>query len=224
MSDGDASRPRRGDTDTDADADARAADRRETGGTPPRRPGGFGPRSRGFARAAPFGLAAWTAAILVVGLIGLTGDPPVSDDVPLWKGLVWYFLDAQFVPILETSGRETVTVDVLSLLDSPLTPLAYPTPPLALAAAGLFLARSGRLEDLDLSPAWAGVALAPGYLVPTIVLAAASGHTVTVDLVVVDVVKRFAPQLGARLLVAAVGYPLVFGGLGGAVAARLWPD
>lgn len=218
VSDGDAGRPRRG------DADAEVGDGRRREETAPRNPGGFGPRSRGLAWAALFGFAAWVVAILVVGLIGLTGDPPVSDDVPLWKGLVWYFLDAQFVPILETSGRETVTVDVLSLLESRLTVLTYPAPPVALAVAGLFFARTDRLDDVGLSPAWAGLALAPGYLVPTILLAAASAHTVTVSLVVVDVVKQITPQLGVRLLLAAVGYPVVFGGIGGVLAARLRSD
>lgn len=182
------------------------------------------PRVSALARTTLVGLGAWLVALVVVGLIGLTGDPPISDDVPLWKGLVWFFLDAQFVPVVETSGRQTVVVDLFELLDSPLTPLAYPTPPLALAAAGAAVVRTDWFDDLDLPPAAAGLAVCPGYLVPTLVLAAVSGHTIVLDLPLVNVVKNVTPRVGLRLLLIALGYPILFGGFGGHLAASLGAD
>jgi len=183
------------------------------------------PRASALVRTTLVGVAAWLVALVIIGLIGLTGDPPISDDVPLWKGLAWFFLDAQFVPVVETSGRETVTIDLFELLDSPFTPLAYPTPPVALAAAGAAVVRRGWLDDLDLSPAAAGLAVCPGYLVPTLILAAVSGHTIVLDLPLVNVVRNVTPRVGLRLLLVALGYPIVFGGIGGRLAASLgWDD
>jgi len=169
-------------------------------------------------RGSLFGLGAWLVALLVVGGVALAGDLPFVDAVPLWKGWAWYFLDAQFVPVVRTGGSRSVTLDLLALVDSPLTPLARPTPPLVLTAAGALAVRDGLFER---APYAAGVGLLPGYLVPTLLVALFGGHTVTVDLVVTVARQTVRAEVGPALLAVAVGYPLAFGGLGGALAARL---
>lgn len=171
-----------------------------------------------LSRGSLFGLGAWLVALLVVGGVAMAGDLPFTDTVPLWKGWSWYFLDAQFVPVSRTGGPRSVRLDLIELVDSPLTPLAYLTPPLALSAAGALAVRDGLLPG---RPAAVGAALLPGYAAPTLAVAALGSHTVTVDLVVTTVRQTVAAELGPALVVVAVGYPLVFAGLGGLVAARL---
>jgi len=173
---------------------------------------------RALSRGALFGLGAWLVALLVVGGVATAGDLPFTDAVPLWKGWSWYFLDAQFVPVSRTGGTRSARLDLVALVDSPLTPLAYLAPPLALAAAGALAVRDGLFAR---RPAAVGAALLPGYLVPTLAVAALGSHTVTVDLVVTTVRQTVAAELGPALVLVAVGYPLAFGGLGGLVAARL---
>jgi hypothetical protein len=169
-----------------------------------------------LARGSLVGLGAWLVALLVLGGVALAGDLPFTGAVPLWKGWAWYFLDAQFVPVVRTGGTRTVRLDLLAAVDSPLTPLARPTPPLVLAAAGALAVREGLFED---APYAVGVALLPGYLVPTVAIAGLGAHTISVDLVVTTVRQTVAAEVGPALLAVAVGYPLVFGGLGGAALA-----
>jgi hypothetical protein len=166
-----------------------------------------------------YGVGAWLAALLVVGLVGLAGDPPMTGDVPLWKGLSWYFFDAQFVPVIRTSGAGgSMRMDLVGLFDSPLTPLAYLAPPTALAVAGGLAVSRGLTAAVDVPPWAAGLVVASGYVVPSVVLAAVSGHVLVVELVVVEVTRTIAPRFGLRLILVCVGYPLAFGGVGGVLA------
>lgn len=169
-----------------------------------------------LSRGSLVGLGAWLVALLILGGVALAGDLPFTDAVPLWKGWAWYFLDAQYVPVVRTGGTRTVRLDLLAAVDSPLTPLARPTPPLVLAAAGALAVREGLFED---APYAVGVALLPGYLVPTVAVAGLGAHTISVDLVVTTVRQTVAAEVGPTLLAVAVGYPLVFAGLGGATLA-----
>lgn len=173
---------------------------------------------RALYRGSLFGLGAWLVALLVVGGVAMAGDLPFTDVVPLWKGWAWYFLDAQFVPVVRTGGSRTVTLDLLALVGSPLTPLARPTPPLVLVGAGAVALRDGLFED---APYAVGAALLPGYLVPTVAAAVLGAHTLTFGAGGFTLRQTVAAELGPTLVAVAVGYPLVFGGLGGALAARL---
>jgi len=171
---------------------------------------------RALYRGSLFGLGAWLVALLVVGGVALAGDLPFVDAVPLWKGWAWYFFDAQFVPVVRTGGSRSVTLDLLALVDSPLTPLARPTPPLVLAAAGALAVRDGLFED---APYAVGAALLPGYLVPTVAAAAFGAHTLSFGVGGFTLRQTVAAEVGPTLLAVAVGYPLVWGGLGGAALA-----
>lgn len=176
-------------------------------------------RLRSLLHGSLLGVGALLGALAVVGGVGLAGDPPLTDTVPLWKGLVWYFFDVQFVPIVEARGARAGRFAVVEAVDSPLTPLAYVAPPTALVLAGWLAVRRGILDALDAPAPAAGAAISLGYLLPTVVLGVASGHTVALDLVVTDLVREITPQIGARFVLVAVGYPVAFGGLGGALAA-----
>jgi hypothetical protein len=165
------------------------------------------------------GFAAWLAALAVVAAVGLAGDPPLADLVPLWKGLAWYFFDVQFVPIVDARGARVGRFAVVEAVDSPVTPLAYLAPPTALALAGWLAVRRGILDALRAPAPAAGAATSLGYLLPTVALGVTSGHTVVVDLVVTEVVRTITPRIGVRFVLVSVGYPVVFGGIGGVLAA-----
>lgn len=143
------------------------------------------------------------------------------------RAVGWTFLSAQHVPLFGTAEGLNLsasgTVDVLTIAgrvaEIPLSPaLYYLIPPVCLAAAGWWFARS-----LPPSSSWegaiAGAQVVVGYLPAMVVAALLLGFSGTVTLLVASATISAEPVF-LRALLVGTGYPVVFGALGGVVAAK----
>lgn len=144
-----------------------------------------------------------TRAREVVG----SGPAPI-DTLPGWKAAGWLFYNAHGVGIRFADASGTVGIDFVEASGGTLAPL-YAVPPVVLLVAGGITAfRAG--ETGPKRAAAAGVTVVTGYAVAlvagSLLLGASPGSYAA------------APALP---LVPAVGYPLVFGAMGGVAAAVL---
>jgi hypothetical protein len=135
---------------------------------------------------------------------------------PAWKIVGWVFFNAQFV-------TTTVTVDVPILggtsavnfiaESDALSPVLYLVVPAVLTAAGLATARADGATDLGRALR-VGPSVALGYLplalVGTVLFTISAGES-----------SGGSPTLLTAVVLAGVVYPVVFGGLGGALAVSL---
>lgn len=145
--------------------------------------------ARLVARGTLCGLGAWAAAVALAVLLAA----PLVDGL---RGIGLVFLDAHFVP-----GPEIVAgLPPLTWFGVPATVL-YLLPPIALVTGGLIAARFTRSARIGIGVR-AGLAVALGYVPPTVAVAMASGTNLVVT---------------AAL---AVGYALAFGAVGGLVGAQ----
>ena len=144
------------------------------------------------------------------------------------RSVGWTFFSAQGVPLSGTAAGLGVsasgTVDVLTLagkaVEIPLTPpLYYLIPPLCLAATGWWLASAGPVSSMREGAVTGGLVLA-GYLPCVLVATLLLAFSATVNLVVASGTITARPVLW-RALVFGTGYAVVFGGLGGVVAAKI---
>lgn len=140
------------------------------------------------------------------GLLQLFGQSPV----PTWKAVGWVFYNAHFVALeVALPGGSTVSRDLLAAQNAPLA--LFVVPPLLLTIAGWFVARQARHLENVRDGIRAGASITASYLL-----------AVVVGLFVVSVTTvgtTVAPDLLSGAALAGLGYPLVFGSLGGAIAA-----
>lgn len=129
------------------------------------------------------------------------GETPAA-----WKIIGWLYYAAHFVESRVAVGPVIAYVDLVAQGEGTLEVL-YVVPPLFLLVAGYLVARRTDSRETVADGARAGVSVVGGYLV----------------LVLVGVfafqVGGSGPELVPSLLLAGVVYPLVFGALGGALAA-----
>jgi len=172
-----------------------------------------------LARGGLVGLAAWLLGYLVTFLLHagsvreafatnvlefLAGDPVT------WKLVGWLYFNAHFVATSIPGLFGDSTTNFLSGAEEITLLVLYVLPPLVLLAAGAAVAR-GSSDPTE--GAKAGGAVAPGYLVASVVGA------FVVRISVADAVA--GPSLVTAILLAGVVYPLVFGALGGGATAVL---
>lgn len=123
-----------------------------------------------------------------------------------WKIIGWLYYSAHFVESRVAVGPVTAYVDLVAQGEGNLQVL-YVVPPLLLLVAGYLVARRTDTPETVANGAQAGVSVVIGYLV----------------LVIVGVfafqVSGSGPDFVPSLLLAGVVYPLVFGSIGGAIAA-----
>ena len=144
-----------------------------------------------------------TRAVDVVG----TGPAP-TDTLPGWKAVGWLFYNAHGVGVRFADAGGTVGVDFVEASGGSLAVL-YVVPPVALLLAGGVVAlRAG--ETSPKRAALAGVTVVTGYAVALLVGSLLFGASL-------------GPYTAAPAtpLLSAVGYPLVFGAMGGVAAAAL---
>jgi len=134
-----------------------------------------------------------------------------GDPVAAWQGVGWYFYNAHFVATVSPSfGGGTRSSDLLASADAGLTYL-YVVPPLALLLAGAAVAV---VEGVDgpADGALAALGVVPAYfllaVVGTVAFAYGVGDAGSVH-----------PDYVTGALLAGVVYPVVFGGVGGALGS-----
>ena len=141
-------------------------------------------------------------------LDAVEGGPAPTNALPGWKAVGWLFYNAHGVGMRFADAGGTVGVDFVEASGGSLAPLYVVPPVVLLVAGGITAFRAG--ETRPRRAAAAGVTVATGY---ALVLLAGS--------------LLFGASLGsytaapALPLVPAVGYPLVFGAMGGVAAAVL---
>ena len=157
------------------------------------------------------GLYLWKSREVESALSGLNALVSFfgGDGIPTWKAVGWLFYDAHNVALQVPSGDGTVSRHLIGG-EGNLTVL-YALPPLLLLAGGFLAAYTADAAD---DPGWgalAGASVAVSY----VVLAVAGAFVTSVE--------AFGSSVGPGLLTAAllagVAYPVVFGGLGGLLAA-----
>lgn len=156
------------------------------------------------------GLYLWKAREVESALSGLNALVSFfgGDGIPTWKAVGWLFYDAHNVALQIPSGDGAASRHLIGG-EGNLTVL-YALPPLLLLAGGFLAAYTADVGTPKRGAA-AGASVAVGY----VVLAVAGAFVTSVD--------AFGSSVGPGLLTAAllagVAYPVVFGGLGGLVAA-----
>lgn len=134
-----------------------------------------------------------------------------------WQVIGWLFFESHNVAVTAeiTSTGPTMVSDV-SLRDGSLwEPWFLLVPVLALLGVGALLAVSAGASDAR-SGFRSGSTVALGYVVPVIAGAVLFSWGVSTG----PAGYYVAPDLLSGVLIAGVGYPIAFGGLGGAIAAR----
>lgn len=157
------------------------------------------------------GLYLWKSREVESALSGLNALVSFfgGDGIPTWKAVGWLFYDAHNVALRVPSGDGSVSRHLIGG-EGNLTAL-YALPPLLLLAGGFLVAYTADAADDPGRGALAGASVAVGY----VVLAVAGAFVTSVE--------AFGSSVGPGLLTAAllagVAYPVVFGGLGGLLAA-----
>lgn len=158
---------------------------------------------------------------LVEDLLSSTGPGGVSlsQFLPEWYQVIgWVFLDSHQVEVSASVGDEFGNADWIGEYVGRLIPAAGElqlVPPVLLVTAGFLLASRGNRQSL-VDAGRAGATVFVGYLPGIVLLLLVTSFEVVLP--VIDVlVLEIAPHYGQALLVAGVGYPVVFGGLGGLV-------
>ncbi len=139
-------------------------------------------------------------------LVGLFG----GGTLPTWKAVTWLYFNAHFVDVRVTAAGQSEGLDLISRAAGDAS-LLYLLPPLVLLlcvalAMGAVGVRSLRRAAVG------GTASALGYAVAAAAMASLSTHAF--GAVVVSV------GLATAVALAGVGYPLVFGTVGGALVGQ----
>ncbi|MEF8843357.1 MAG: hypothetical protein V5A62_17325 [Haloarculaceae archaeon] len=144
-----------------------------------------------------------TRATDVVG-----SGPAPTGGLPGWKAVGWLFYNAHGVVVRFVDGAGAVGVDFVEASGGSLAPLYAVPPAVLLLAGGVTAFRAG--ETAPKRAAMIGATVVAGYAVALVlgsVLLGASLGTYTAT--------------PAVPVLSAVGYPLVFGAMGGVAAAVL---
>lgn len=130
-----------------------------------------------------------------------------GDPIPAWKGVGWLYYNAHGVVFTHPElGGGRGARNFIANGNAP--ELLYLLPPLFLLAAGVVVARAASARSAD-AGARAGVGVVVGYFLLALVGLAVFQHTSGGSTIHVDYVPG--------VLLAGVVYPVVFGGLGGAL-------
>jgi hypothetical protein len=160
---------------------------------------------------------AWRAPAVNDSLRGLNflAELVGAEAIPTWKGVAWLFYGAHGVATrFPTLGGGTELVNMVEQSGDGTVALLYVLVPVLLLVAGGLAAR---LADAD-SPgegAAAGATVVVGYVVLAAVGTVLAAHAIG------DTGSGIAPDPVTGVLLAGVVYPLVFGGVGGALASYL---
>ena len=134
--------------------------------------------------------------------------PAPTDTLPGWKAVGWLFYNAHGVVVRFVDGGGAVGIDFIEASGGALASLYVVPPVVLLVAGGITAFRAG--ETSPKRAAAAGLTVVTGYAVALLVGSLLFGASL-------------GPYTAALALplVSAVGYPLVFGAMGGVAAAVL---
>lgn len=175
-----------------------------------------------LARGAVSGVGAWLAGYLVTYVwksetvaesvrgVSFFSQLLGGEAVPAWKGVSWLFLNAHFVATrIPTVAGGTRTANFVTGEEG--STLLLVLPALLLVVAGAVVAY-GHATD-PLGGAKAGASTVVGYLPLSATAAFLTAHAIG------DTEAAISADPVTALLLAGVVYPVVFGGLGGALSA-----
>lgn len=135
------------------------------------------------------------------------------DAIPTWKGVGWLFYGAHGVATrFPTAGGGTELVNLVEQSGDRTAVLLYVLVPVLLLLAGAIIARLAAADAPD-EGAVAGATVAVGYVVLAVVGTVGFAHAIG------DTGASIAPDPLTGVLLAGVGYPLVFGAVGGALSS-----
>ena len=138
-------------------------------------------------------------------LVALFGEATI----PTWKAVGWLFYNAHLVSVEIPVPGGTVSRDLIASQGAPVA--LYLLPPALLTGAGFLVARQADyLPDLR-AGLRAGATIVVGYLL----VAIAGAFVLSADTFGATV----GPDLLGAAAIAGLLYPLVFGAIGGAIAA-----
>lgn len=129
--------------------------------------------------------------------------------IPPWKITGWFYYGAHFVDISVTSSSMDLSVEVLDVSMGNALVLLFALPPILLCAAGVLAARLAEAKRWTVAAA-AGLTVITGYFA----LAFVGAFLTQVSFLLWAVGPKITTALAAGLF-----YPLVFGPLGGILAA-----
>lgn len=183
--------------------------------------------ARSIAAGALAGVAATLFGYLSTGLVVSTEVERTFESIPAWKAVGWYFYNAHFVDLavegsvsiggVGGSGTQNLVVEA----DEGLVQWLYLAPPVGITLAGGALSRWIGGADGPVSGAARGALVIVGYLPLIAVGALGTAHSVEEEFLFVKASGTIEPQLLPAILIAGVLYPIVFGQLGGALAATI---
>lgn len=174
--------------------------------------------NRPFVESAAAGLAAWFFGYVFTYLIIATDieSSPLNRLIEFFEGesatyelVGWVFYNAHLVDV-SYSGLGPLSPPGSFIGGDGFAPFLYVVPPALLIVAGLAVGRYTGATELN-DGAIAGALITPGYLV----LAVLGAFVFTVEVGGAS----GAPDLVPAVLIAGVIYPVVFGAIGGAIAA-----
>lgn len=135
------------------------------------------------------------------------------ESIPTWKGVAWLFYGAHGVATrFPTVGGGTQLVNMVEQSGDGTITLLYVLVPVLILLAGA--ATAWLVDAVDTGEAaTAGATVAIGYFV------LATAGTVVFAHAVGDTGARIAPDPVTGVLLAGLVYPVVFGGIGGAISS-----
>ncbi|THE66618.1 hypothetical protein D8Y22_00340 [Salinadaptatus halalkaliphilus] len=141
----------------------------------------------------------------------------VSDSVPEWIGVAWFYYNAHLVEI-ETTGEfgglgGTTTVDFLAESESTRTVLLYAVPPLVLVGVGALLAYQLGVTDLG-GAVIVGVPVTIGYVLVMTIGAVVAETSSEGSFFGIEASGSMSPELLPAIVLAGLLYPLVFAPVG----------
>lgn len=134
-----------------------------------------------------------------------------SGGVAPWQIAGWFYYGAHFVDVSVTSSEMDLSTAVVELTAGDARVFLFALPPALLLVAGALAARLVRAEHPTVAAA-AGLTVLPGYFALAFLGAFLTQITV--------VIAAVGPDL-TTALAAGFAYPLVFGPLGGVLAAAV---
>lgn len=183
--------------------------------------GTFDTESLGVGAAA--GAVAWIVGYVVTYLLGSgtvssafsAGAQGGGTNIATWKGVGWIFFGGHFVDTEISGGGQSMSVNAIDQFGVDMDIVVYLLPVVLLVVAGYFVAsRAGSLDD-PVQGATVGATVAVGYFV----LMVLGTFLMSASLSALGTTIEYAPKMLMAVGVAGIVYPVVLGGVGGAISA-----
>lgn len=167
------------------------------------------------------GLLTFVAGFVAVGVLlfldvalsssgSPTGGTTSTGGNELLYVIGWIFYNAQFVDVA-AAGQSMNLLSLLGGFTTVPTVVSHAIPPVLLLAPGRSVARKAARGRTDEQRTVAGASILAGYLP----LALVGSSLLTYEVSTFGTTTSVGPETTTAVLIAGIGYPVIFGGLGG---------